>query len=279
MESADEREQPGGPVGRLFDALADDYDQSGVSFFAPIAEGLVETLDLRPGERVVDIGCGRGAVTFPAARAVGEHGTVTAVDISTAMVELTRRGAEEAGLSQVRTAVVGPDLAELADASADAAAASLVLFFAPDPSESLRRWMRLLVPGGRLGLSTFGVADPIWEQVDNLFDPYLPAHLLDARTTGEAGPFASDEGMEDLCRSCGATDVRTVHTRLPVRFADAAQWRAFTMGTGQRAFWGFVPADRREALHAEAAGLLEGARDETGDIVLVQDVRYTLAVV
>jgi ubiquinone/menaquinone biosynthesis C-methylase UbiE len=266
-------------VAQLFDTVAEDYDQSGASFFQPIAQGLVDVLDLTSGERVVDIGCGRGAVTFPAARAVGETGAVMAVDISPAMVELTRRGAEEGGYGQVSTAVVEPDDLGLPSGSADAVAASLVLFFAADPAATLRSWMELLVPGGRIGLSTFGDPDPTWERVDALFRPYLPPELLDARTTGEKGPFASDEGMENLCRSCGATDTRTVRVPVPVHFQDAAQWRAFSMGTGQRMFWGFVPEERRPSLYDEAAGILESARTDEGDIRLVQDVRYTLAVV
>lgn len=275
----DDHEQRGGRVAQLFDTLADDYDQSGVEFFAPIAEGLVDALRLMPGERVVDVGCGRGAVTFPAARAVGDGGSVTAVDIAPGMVELTRRAAEEGGYRQVRTAVVAPDDLGLPDGCADVVASSLVLFFAPEPDATLRAWLRLLVPGGRLGLATFGPEDPTWERVEQLFRPYLPPQLLDARTSGEAGPFASDEGMEELCRSCGARDVRTELAQVPVRFRDAAQWRAFSMSTGQRMFWGFVPEERREPLYEEAAGILEGARDAGGDIVLTQHVRYTLATV
>ena len=275
----DDQEQQSRRVAQVFDSVADDYDQSGVAFFAPIAEGLVDALELTPGERVVDIGCGRGAVTFRAADAVGESGSVTAVDISPAMVELTRRGAAEQGLTQVRTAVVEPGETGVADGSADVVTASLVLFFAADPQATLRSWMRLLAPGGRLGLATFGDADPTWQRIDDLFRPYLPPQLLDPRTTGTAGPFASDEGMEELCRACGGKDTRTVRTRLQVHFRDAAQWRAFSMGTGQRMFWSFVPDDRREALYAEAAELLDQARTADGDAVLFQDVRYTLATV
>ena len=61
------------PVARVratFEAIADDYDQSGVPFFVPTAEGLVEALAPQPGERVLDIGCGRGAATSLLARAV-----------------------------------------------------------------------------------------------------------------------------------------------------------------------------------------------------------------
>lgn len=275
----DDQKKRGQRVAQVFDAVAQDYDQSGVAFFAPIAKGLVDALDLSPGERVVDVGCGRGAVTFPAARAVGVRGSVTAVDIAPAMVALTRRRAEDKGFAQVRTVRVAPDDLGLPDASADVVAASLVLFFSADPAATLRSWMRVLVPGGRVGLSTFGAPDPTWERVDALFQPYLPPELLDARTSGEAGPFASDGGVEELCRACGAKEVRTLHTLVPVRFRDADQWRAFSIGTGQRAFWGFVPADRHAALLAEAAEILEEARADDGDIVLTQDVRYTLATV
>jgi ubiquinone/menaquinone biosynthesis C-methylase UbiE len=271
-------EDQGRRVASLFDELAEDYDGSGVAFFGPIAEGLVEVLRPSPGEDVVDVGCGRGAVTLPAARAVGEQGTVLAVDISPSMVEVTGRLAAEAGLPQVRTAVVGVDELGLEEGSADVVAASLVLFFAPDPVATASSWVRLLRPGGRIGVATFGDPDPTWQQVDALFGPYLPPQLRDARTTGANGPFTSDEGVEAVLRTAGAAEPYSVRRTFPVRFRDADHWRAFSMSTGQRAFWGFVPEERREPLFREAADLLEGARSADGDLVLSQDVRYTLGV-
>jgi ubiquinone/menaquinone biosynthesis C-methylase UbiE len=269
-------DQPAGAVGWLFEEVAEDYDQSGVEFFVPIAEGLVDALELAPGERVVDIGCGRGAVTFAAARAVGPTGTVTALDIAPTMVELTRRRAEEAGWAHVRTELITPDEPGLPPTSADVVASSLVLFFAPEPAVTLGSWLRLLVPGGRFGLTTFGSPDPTWERVDALFRPYLPQQLLDARTSGEQGPFASDEGMEELALTCGASSARTVRRQVPVHFPDAAAWRAFSQSTGQRRFWAFVPEDRRRSLYEDAAEGLEVARVAEGDLVLHQNVRYTL---
>jgi ubiquinone/menaquinone biosynthesis C-methylase UbiE len=266
-------------VTRLFDEIAEEYDQSGVAFFAPIAEELVDLMDLALGERVVDVGCGRGAVTFPAARAVGPTGSVTAVDISPTMVEHTRQRAAELGYPQVNTAVVTGDGIGVPDESVDVVTSSLVLFFAPDPEVALRSWMRLLVPGGRIGIVTFGAPDSTWERVDDLFRPYLPAELLDARTTGASGPFATDEGVEDLLTGSGGTAVRTVRRSLHVHFRDAAQWRRFSMSTGQRAFWRFVPEGSRGPLYDQATQVLEEARTDGGDIVLLQDVRYTLGAV
>ena len=80
------------PVARvraIFDTVADDYDQSGVPFFAPRRRASSTPSTPQPGERVLDIGCGRGAVTSLLARAVLPSGSLDAVDLSPAMVEHT----------------------------------------------------------------------------------------------------------------------------------------------------------------------------------------------
>lgn len=83
-----------------FDSVAPLYDQAGAPYFQPIAAGLLERLDVRPGARVADVGSGRGALTVPLARAVGPEGRVDAVDQSGEMVRLL--GASVTDLPQVR---------------------------------------------------------------------------------------------------------------------------------------------------------------------------------
>ncbi len=263
-------------VTRTFDTVADDYDQSGVAFFAPIADRLVGLLGPAPGDRVLDIGCGRGAVTLPAAAAVGPSGSVTAVDVSPAMVEHTRAAARDAGLGHVDARVGDATALDLPAASYDVVASSLVLFFLPDPASALPGWVQRVRPGGRLGVTTFGQQDEVWRAVDALFVPHLPAAMVDPRTRTTDTPFASDAGIEALVSAAGGHDVRSVLEDLPVVFDDAERWRAWTMSTGQRMMWGFVPEAEREPLFERAAALLEQSRD--GDrIVLHQEVRHTRA--
>ena len=83
----------------MFDRLAAGYDQTGVPYYAVIARGLVDRLHVRRGERVLDIGAGRGAATFPLAEAVGEGGYVDAIDVAPGMVEHLAR--DTAGLPEV----------------------------------------------------------------------------------------------------------------------------------------------------------------------------------
>lgn len=272
--------EPAQRMARLFDAVADTYDRVGVDLFGPVADGLVAELDVRPGCRVLDLGCGRGAALIPLARAVGPDGLAVGGDVSPRMVELCDDLAREEGLAQVRVDVLDATAPARAhpewQGGFDAVAASLVLFFLPDPAEALAEWVALLRPGGVLGISTYADQDPRWAAVDAVFGPYLPPGMLDARTSGKVGPFASDAGVEDLLTGAGLTRVRTAHRRVEARFDDPEHWQRFSMSIGQRAMWAAVPEDDRPAVRDEAFALLGAAAAPDGSVTLWQDVRYTL---
>jgi ubiquinone/menaquinone biosynthesis C-methylase UbiE len=261
----------------LFDALTPTYDNVGVDFFRPIAAGLVDALEPREGERWVDIGCGRGAVLLDAAARVAP-GHAVGLDIAPAMVAAARAHAEECGLANVEVLVDDAQDPTYQEGGADVMSSSLVLFFLTDPAAALVAWQRLLGPGGRLGVTTFGGTDPRWEAVDDVFTPYLPPQMQDARTSGNRGPFASDAGMEDLVRSAGYADVRTVTASVPVRFADAQRWYDFSWSTGQRAMWLAVPAESRQTVRDECERRLLAHAADDGSVTFEQPVRHTLGV-
>lgn len=192
------------------------------------------------------------------------------------MVERCARTATEAGLGNV-TALVGDAAAPPVDGSFDAVASSLVLFFLRDPAAALRSWLDLLRPGGRLGVVTFGTQDEWWDDLDDVFRPYLPPEMLDARTSGQDGPFGSDAGMERLVSDAGYVEPRTVAWELPVRFASPAQYLDWTMTTGQRAMWMRVPEDERGSVRERLTGMLLEHADDDGAVTLHQGVRITLA--
>jgi SAM-dependent methyltransferase len=266
---------PDGIAG-VFDRAADTYDDVGVPWFGPIAAGLVDELAVQPGERVLDIGCGRGAALAPLARATGPGGYALGIDLAPRMVELT--ALDLADLPQVEVRVGDARAPGLPTSSFDVLASCLVLFFLPDPAAALRSWTSLLVPGGRVGVTTFGPQDPRWRAVDALFDPYLPPAMLDARTSGRRGPFGSDEGMTDLFAGAGLTDVRTTHRTVEATFRDPEHFLEFSWSHGQRAMWEAVPVDRHDAVRSEVLAALDAERDASGAIRFAQDVRHTLGV-
>ncbi len=261
----------------LFDAISADYDRVGVEFFGPIAAGLLEHLAPTPGERFLDVGCGSGALLLPAAGAVTSAGRAVGLDSSAGMLERSRSALAAAGISH-GDLVLGDaqELPPLSGGPFDAVGSSLVLFFLPDPVAALRGWQALLRPGGRLGISTFGPQDAAWDHLDDVFTAFLPADMLDARTSGRRGPFGSDAGVEGLLTAAGLTGVHTRTWDLRLQFADAAQWHAWTMSTGQRAMWARIPADQRAEVRAEAERRLHAARAADGSITVGQQVRYTI---
>ncbi|GAA2468588.1 class I SAM-dependent methyltransferase [Winogradskya humida] len=265
-------------VAAVFDRVADVYDRVGIPWFTPIAQELVRLAVPGRGERALDVGCGRGAATVALAEAVGGDGHVTGIDLSPRMVEACGADVAGLGLSNVEVRVMDASSPSLPTAGYDLVVSSLVVFFLPDPLAALTAWRRLLVtPGGRLAISTFAGRDRVWDAVDATFQPYLPAGMLDARTTGAAGPFSTDAGVEELVGAAGYTGVRTHLFSIEVTFADVDEWYAFSRSHGQRAMWDAIPAADHEAVKAVAGKHLDQARGTDGRMHLSQQVRCTLA--
>ena len=264
---------PPGMAG-VFDRAADRYDDVGVPWFAPIAQGLVEELDVQPGERVLDLGCGRGAALLPLARAAGPTGRALGLDLAPRMVERTAHDARD--LPHVEVRVGDASAPDVPPRSYDVVSCCLVLFFLPDPAAAVRAWVPALAPGGRVGVTTFGTQDTRWQEVDALFRPYLPPTLRDPRTTGTTGPFGSDEGVAALLTGAGLAGVRTAHRTVEAVFDSPEQWVDWSWSHGQRAVWEAVPEGEREDLRARAVQLLRDVERRDGGLRFTQDVRHTL---
>lgn len=262
-------------VAAVFDRAAETYDAVGVPWFGPIAAGLVAELAVRPGERVLDIGCGRGAALIPLATAAGPTGSVLGIDLAPRMVDLTADDIRD--LPQVTVRVDDAISPQLPAESFDVIAASLVLFFLPDPVAVLRQWRALLVPGGRLGITTFGPQEPGWVEIDAVFQPYLSPAMLDARASGRRGPYASDEGVSGLFSDAGFEDVRTSHHDVEAVFDSPEHLLRFTWSHGQRAMWEAVPEVERDGIARQLLDTAARRADPSGRLRLRQQVRHTLA--
>lgn len=114
---------------------------------APVADAAIKLAAVRPGERVLDIGCGSGATSIALAGLTGKNGHVTGVDISAQMIELARR----------RSGKIGNLDYALADAASETFASPFDLMFSRfgvmffgDPVAAFANLRRALKPGGRL---------------------------------------------------------------------------------------------------------------------------------
>lgn len=119
--------------------------------------------ELRPGYRVVDVGCGAGIDSLIAARMVAPDGEVIGIDMTPAMLEKARKAAEEAGLQSVGFRMGYAETLPIEDGWADVIISNGVLNLMPDKQAALREMARVLKPGGHIQIGDILVQKQIPE--------------------------------------------------------------------------------------------------------------------
>ncbi len=145
-------------------------------------------LDVREGERVIDIGCGCGDTSMELARRVGGGGRVLGADISAPMLEVARRRADELGLGWV--SFVQADAQTFAFEPADAAFSRFGVMFFADPVAAFANVRKALAPAGRLAFVCWrALAENHWMTIPMAaVAPLLPP--TPAPPPNAPGPFA-----------------------------------------------------------------------------------------
>jgi SAM-dependent methyltransferase len=142
----------GRPLARLLgypDEWLDKVPDSSIESFAgtgnPFSLG-----ELKPGDRIVDVGSGAGIDSLIAARMVAPDGEVIGIDMTPAMLVKARRAAEESGLQNVAFRMGYAERMPIEDGWADVIISNGVLNLMPDKQASLKEMARVLKPGGRI---------------------------------------------------------------------------------------------------------------------------------
>ena len=190
------------------------------------------------------------------------------------MVRLLQEELDRWGVTNVRLGVGDAGDPQPPDTAYDGIVSSLVLFFLPDPVAALTRWRALAKPGARVGISTFPVPSGRFEELVALVTEFAG----EAPSPRGEVPFDSDEGVEDLFTRAGFVGARSTAATQVVPFADAGQWRAWTMGTALRRVWSDTDPDRHPEILLRAEEILGRHRDDQGRMTIDVPIRYTLAV-
>lgn len=160
------------------------------------------TANLRPGEVVVDLGCGGGLDVLLAAPKVGPTGKAIGIDMTPEMLELARANAKRAGAENVEFHQATIDALPLPDASADCVISNCVINLAPDKPAVFAEVARVLKPGGRLAVSDIALKKPLPEELGNDLMAYVGCI---------AGAVLIDDYRQDLL-DAGFSQVEVVDT-------------------------------------------------------------------
>src|SRR5579884_2875446 len=128
---------------------------------------------LRPGEVVVDLGCGGGLDVLLAAQKVGPKGQAIGIDMTPEMIDRARRNAGAQRLSNVEFHLATIDRLPLADDSVDCIISNCVINLAPDKGAVFREIFRVLKPGGRLAVSDIALKKQLPDEVGQSLLAYV----------------------------------------------------------------------------------------------------------
>jgi ubiquinone/menaquinone biosynthesis C-methylase UbiE len=170
----------------------------------PATEALLDRAGVSPGMKVVDVGCGGGAVSFEIAARVGPRGSVLGLDLNREYLDLARQAAMKRGVTNVEFRVQRVEAWNEPE-SFDVAYSRFLLHHLSDPNDVISRMWNSVRPGGLLVLE-----DP--DHSTWTCHPPEPSFEFFRRTLGEVvdrtgGDYAFGRKLYAACRRAGVTSV------------------------------------------------------------------------
>lgn len=197
-----------------FDKVAAAYDRFLGRWSRLYIPGLISALQLRPGDRVLDVAAGTGEAARACRAEVGNQGTVIASDVSLAMLRIAH--AKSAGQRIAMLASAGQRLA-CATARFDGVICVLGLMFLPDPVDGLREMRRVLRPGGRLAVAVWAAPDRV--PLVTIMLEALVHHLPDERKAiGRAFSLSNPRRLASLIEGAGFAEVSVTRATRELAF-------------------------------------------------------------
>jgi ubiquinone/menaquinone biosynthesis C-methylase UbiE len=211
-------------VASAWDRLEEETER----FAAPVTGWMLDAALLAPGQRVLELACGPGAVGLAAASTVAPGGEVLLTDAAEAMVEAARRRAQAAGVTNVSFRVLDAEWIDAPAASFDAVLCRWGLMFPADPEAALSECRRVLRPGGRLAVAAWDApeANPMMTEIGR---ELLEQGLTAPPEPDAPGPFRfSPPGrLAELLYGGGFTEVEVETLELEARFPSfQAYWES-----------------------------------------------------
>jgi SAM-dependent methyltransferase len=226
-------------VRTQFNNIAADYD-AGPGCFAHFGRRLVAVADIQPGQRVLDVASGRGAVLFPAAERLGSTGEVVGIDLADEMARATNEEAARRGFP-VRVQVMDAERLDFPAAAFDRVLCGFGVMFFPNQEGALQGFRRVLKPGGRVAVSTWHLsqAREIEMILHEIGGPAKPP-----------GWITEPEELKGLLTRAGFSNVRTDLDEHPFHYADIDEYWQQARGTGLRTALDSLDAPQTERIRS-----------------------------
>ncbi|WP_036285123.1 class I SAM-dependent methyltransferase [Methylocystis sp. ATCC 49242] len=261
-----EMEEAKAKAAAAYNAAADYFDHPVSSFWHRFGRRTVERLDLREGETVLDVCCGSGGSALPAAEFVGPKGKVVAVDLAERLVALGAAKAREKGLGNIEFSTGDMLALGYPDASFDVAVCVFGIFFVPDMAAATKELWRMLRPGGRLAITTWG---------PDLFEPANSAFWEAIRTERPDlmkgfNPWeriSTPAGLREMLGEAGIEKTEVVAEAGSHPLNSPLDWWLIAMGSGYRGTLAQLDAATLARVRTRNLVLLDGCEKITTNVL------------
>src|SRR5215469_6791642 len=175
--------------------------------FTPVTQALIEDAAITEGTRVLDVAMGPGEPALSIAERVGSAGKVVGTDLVPAMVEAARQEAQRRGLHNASFEVAAENLPFPAN-SFDVVVSRFGIMFFPSPVDSIREWLRVLKPGGRIVAAVWHFANknPFFHVVTQVVERYV-ASSPPAPDAPDAFRFATLGKLQAVFSQAGVAEI------------------------------------------------------------------------
>jgi ubiquinone/menaquinone biosynthesis C-methylase UbiE len=253
-----------------FDTVSEGYDGKALRFFPRAAEHLAGMLDLAGNEHVLDVACGTGHAALALAKKLPK-GRVTAVDLSSGMLEQARRKAEALGVGNIE--FLEGDMQNLVfpEGCFDSAACAFGIFFVEDMETQLSHIASRVKPGGRIAISCF--EESYFHPLKDLMGKRLIAYgaKMPPQTWKR---IAREDGCRRLFEHAGLTDIRVEQKNAGYYLDGVEEWWDIIWNAGFRILVAQLSPQDQERFKSEHLGEV-GALRTTDGIWLDVGVLYT----
>lgn len=216
-----------------YNAAADHFDHPVSSFWHRFGLRTIERLALQPGERVLDVCSGSGGSALPAAVQVGADGAVVAADLAERLIGLARAKAEAQGLTNIEFRVDDMLALGYPDHSFDSVVCVFGIFFVPDMSKAVREFWRMVKPGGRLAITTWGLN--LFEPANGAFWEAIAGERPDLhRAFNPWDRISEPDGLRQMLAEAGIHEVDILAESDKHPLNEPEDWWKIAMGSGYR---------------------------------------------
>lgn len=144
-----------------YEMHAEDFYQSEIVLAKPFTEKMMEFVNIKPEQKILDVGTGPGILAFPIAKALNNRGEVIGIDLSEEMITTSLLHAKQRGISNVQFNVMDAENLEFDNSEFDSVVSMRAMRHFPDIDKALSEIFRVLKPGGNFAIS-IGSRMPPW---------------------------------------------------------------------------------------------------------------------